>query len=115
MPRATGPAATAATPDTTTPPTSVAEPETPATDQPEQEPEPEWGFWRYTGDVERIYTHVPVTVTTGDVIHHLGIPAADGNWRPDPGPATRQPDNWRPTPTPPAAPAPAADTPVKEA
>jgi hypothetical protein len=52
------------------------------------------GFWQYTGDVERLYAAVPVTVRPGDVVAHPdGPPAADGLWKPHPGPATRAPDN----------------------
>lgn len=84
MPRATGPAADTAAPETT--------PETPAAGTPAN-PAPPPDCWRYVGEVPRTYVDVPVTVAPGDVIAHDGPPAADGNWQPDPGPATRRRDN----------------------
>jgi hypothetical protein len=67
----------------------VAAPEVDQVDAPEQVV----AFWRYTGEEQRVYTHVPVTVDRGDVIAHVGAPADDGRWEPHPGPITRQPDN----------------------
>jgi hypothetical protein len=46
----------------------------------EQGVPPEVSCWRYVGDVERLYMHVPVTVQHGAVIEHAGIPADDGCW-----------------------------------
>jgi hypothetical protein len=61
---------------------------------------PKVSFWRYIGQVARIYMHIPVTVEHGDVIAHPGEPAADGHWEAHPGPVTREPDN---APKPPPA------------
>ena len=88
MPRATGPAADAATPKTPDPPSEPTQPEVP--------PAPAgWGTWRYTGDLTRIYTNVPVTVSPGDVISWPQMPALDGFWEPagSDTPITRWPDN----------------------
>ena len=49
--------------------------------------------WRYTGPVERLYMSVPVTVAPGDIVAWPTIPAEDGCWEPDAGPATTLPDN----------------------
>jgi hypothetical protein len=62
-------------------------------DEPAATPETVVSFWRYTGDEQRVYTHVPVTVEQGDVIAWVGPPATDGRWEQHPGPATREPDN----------------------
>ncbi len=83
MPRTTGPAADAATPETAA---DVA-PEQPAAGP---QPSPRW---RYTGTEERIYTNVPVTVTAGDVVAWPEPPADDGWWEPTDEPVNRLPDN----------------------
>jgi hypothetical protein len=93
---ATRQAADAAMPETA--PTEAVEEQSTVDAPPEESPPPEWSNWRYVGDVDRIYTHVPVTVAHGDVIHHPGIPAADGNWEPTEDQPTKQRDNWRPDP-----------------
>ena len=54
--------------------------------------------WRYTGPIPRIYTHIPVTVATGDVIAWPDLPATDGAWESTTEPVSRQPDNHRPDP-----------------
>ncbi len=77
----------AATP-TPTPP--VPTPETPASSG--------WGTWRYTGPPGRVYVDIPVTVDPGDVVSWPTEPGTDGCWEPDPGPATKRPDNHRPDP-----------------
>ncbi len=96
MPRATSPAADAATPETTTPvPPAAVSP----TDVPR---------WRYDCDEPVIYANVPVTPLRGDVVAWPGNPvpgkdggitivpgppADDGRWTPTTDPVTRWPDN----------------------
>lgn len=55
--------------------------------------------WRYIGEEQIVYTHIPVTPDQGDVIEWPTIPADDGRWR-KAGRAkvTRRPDNWQPDP-----------------
>lgn len=91
MPRATGPAADAATPES-------AEATTPSAPD-ETTPPATWGHWRYLGDLGgRVYTNVPVTVHGGEVIAWPTAPADDGAWEPTEDPVTTQPDNHRPEP-----------------
>lgn len=52
--------------------------------------------WRYVGDLERVYTVVPVTVRRGDVIAWPCMPAEDGNWEPTADAVNKEPDNYRP-------------------
>lgn len=93
MPRATGPAADAATPES-------AEAVTPSATT--DETPPPWGHWRYLGDLGgRVYTNVPVTVTGGEVVAWPTAPADDGAWESTTDPVTAQPDN-HPRPTEPA-------------
>lgn len=81
MPRATGPAADAAMPDTA---------EAIAPSAPDPAP---WGHWRYIGAEQRIYTNVPVTVAGGEVIAWHSMPAEDGCWESTTDPVTAEPDN----------------------
>jgi hypothetical protein len=78
-----------------TPPTEPVGTQPPATPDPTaaKEASPQWGRWRYIGDIPRVYTAVPVTVEHGDVVEHLGPPADDGNWERTDEPVNRQPDN----------------------
>jgi hypothetical protein len=70
-------------------------------DETVEQPETVVSFWRYTGEEQRVYPHVPVTVDQGDVIAWVGVPAADGRWEQHPGPITRDPDNTpKPAPQP---------------
>jgi len=93
MPRASTPAATAAIPET--PAADAAAPDT--TPQPMEVVDlpavPESNRWLFTGDGPLTYAHVPVTVQHGDVVEHLGAPAADGRWAPTEEPVTRHRDN----------------------
>ncbi len=87
MPRATGPAADAAMPES-------AEAVTPsATTDETAPPAAPWGHWRYTGTTERVYTNVPVTVAGGEVIAWPTPPAEDGAWKSTTDPVTCLPDN----------------------
>lgn len=49
--------------------------------------------WRFIGEHQLVYPHIPVTVGTGDVIAHDGPPAPDGRWEPTDAEVTRRPDN----------------------
>lgn len=64
---------------------------------------PEWRNWYYTGH-ERIYTNIPVTVTTGDIVHWHSDPGlGDGSWTATTAAANKHPDNYRKDPAPSAA------------
>jgi hypothetical protein len=59
----------------------------------------DWSNWAYAGP-DRIYTAVPVTVTTGAILHWYSNPGLnDGCWTTTDQPANTLPDNWRPEPT----------------
>jgi hypothetical protein len=91
MPRATGPAADAATP------ASAEAAESSATDPTaplEEAPLPPWGRWRYVGaQGGRVYTNVPLTCHGGEVIAWPTEPAPDGCWQPTTDPVNALPDN----------------------
>lgn len=95
MPRATGPAADAAMPESAEATTPLAS-EFATGGQVAADPAQPWGNWRYTGSTGRIYTHVPVTCYGGEVIAWPEAPADDGAWEPTTDPVTTQPDNHRP-------------------
>jgi hypothetical protein len=58
-----------------------------------------WGNWAYTGP-DRIYTNVPITTTTGTIIHwHTDPGLGDGCWTSTTAAPNRRPDNYRPEPT----------------
>lgn len=53
----------------------------------------EWTNWRYTGEHGNTYAAVPVTVSLGDIIAHVGPPAEDGRWEATDAEVTRHRDN----------------------
>lgn len=58
-----------------------------------------WGNWAYTGP-DRIYTNIPITATTGTIIHwHTNPGLGDGCWTATTTAPNRRPDNYRPEPT----------------
>ena len=96
MPRASNPAADAATdtePVLDAPEEVAAQPE--ATQPPDPNP---WPHWRFVGDGPLTYAAIPVTVHRGDVIAHPEVPADDGRWEPTDADVTRLPDNHRAEP-----------------
>jgi hypothetical protein len=86
--------------DAALPETADAVPETPAAVEAAPPPEtveaPPWGLWRYDGPAGRIYTNIPATVATGDIVAWPVIPATDGAWTSTTEPANKLPDNHRP-------------------
>lgn len=77
----------------------------PAAEDPQTEPTPAedvsgpWPNWLYTGP-DRIYSHIPATVTNGDIVTWHSPPADDGCWTRTDEPTTKLPDNHRPEPEP---------------
>jgi hypothetical protein len=55
-------------------------------------------YWKFIGDGERVYTPIPVTVQTGEMIKWPELPADDGCWeeqefQADAGWTVKLPDN----------------------